>query len=131
VPVDTTGCVAATVTPLWSGSSGPPNPLIVGTNASRYLYLRSAGFNQWASFDATTDITLADAWTGFTSFRAVSTWSGATHVLRNVTRGTSTSGAFDGTMGAPAFSIGSDATLGQIDGIVSRVQLDPGIEVCQ
>ena len=126
--IASTGCAAATVIPLWSGTSGPANPLVVGSFGGRYLYLRTG---TWETYDSANNLTVASTWTYLTAARAVSTWTGSTFKIYNVTAGTSATGTFDGAMPVPAFSIGSDVGgLGTVDGYVRGVMLDPSPTRC-
>lgn len=132
--VASTGCAAATFTPEYTGTVGPAaSALLTGGTAGRYLYTFGTSSAGVRVFDGTNDLAtgVSNHTTG-QSRRYLSTWTGATMTLKNVTDVSTVSGTFGGTMSTSTLEIGAAGWSGVgLAGIVSRVQLDPSVGRCQ
>jgi hypothetical protein len=127
--VASTGSVALTFIPEYTGSPGLADALVTGGSAGRYLYLSNNNFIGW---DGTNNPTLLAGWVLNTPKRGASSWTGSTYTLFNVTDSTTTVGTFDGTMETSAINLG-EAGFGLVGvgGVIKQVCIDPSPLRCR
>lgn len=132
--VASTGCAAATFTPAYTGTVGPAaSALLTGGTSGRYLYALGTSSAGVRVYDGTNEISSVNSnHTTGAARRFLSTWTGSTLTLKNVTDVLSGSGTFTGTMSTSTLEIGAAGWGGVgLNGIVTRVQLDPSTGRCQ
>lgn len=126
------GSAAATYVLQWQSGMGPGAQnagLIAGGSSTRFLYL-GGGTTSVRVFDETNEIIRAQTALQFVARRASSSWTGATLTAYDQTGGTSTAGAFDGTMNTSAFTIGLVPGIGTVSGVIKLVCIDPDPTRC-
>jgi hypothetical protein len=131
----TAGSHAASVTPAWSSGLASPvvGPQVLWYDwAARPMYGPASANYMW-SFDGTTGPSNAVAWTGGSSVRIWSSYTGSTMQLND---GTDTaSGAFDGTFGDAALTAlsvgGSSSAVSSVYGVITKVCADPNPLRCR
>lgn len=122
------GSAAANAYVPWTGASGTGG-LLWESATGRYLHFNGTTVR---TFDGTNEPSVAHSLTAWANKRFASAWSGATFSVFNVSDGTSNTLAFDGSMTAgTALFVGYSASNGWIDGIISRVCLDPDSTRCR
>jgi len=124
--VASTGCSSIEVTPLHTSLTGG---LLMMNNAGRPLYAVTTNMRV---YDGTTELSVAHGFARGVTKRYRSTWTGSALTVFNVTAGTSTGGAYDGTMNTTGpLAIGASAVIGlTASWLVGGVVLDPSTGRC-
>jgi hypothetical protein len=122
-----TGSAAGTVMPLAAGTLA--GGIVIMDTAGRPLYFNGSTAR---IYDGVTETQVANGAAALTPKRYWSSWTGSTQTVNNTTDGTSTSGAFDGTMTTTGpLAVCASATIGGGDFYCRGVCLDPSPTRCR
>jgi hypothetical protein len=97
--------------------------------AGRPAYLAATG--QFRTYDGTSELAQTFLATPLFPHRFWTSWGSGSRTITDVTQARANTGAFDGTMETTNLEIGSRAGAEQLDGIMSRVCVDPDPSRCR